>query len=139
MSIGTFITMLNTRMPTKWSYNNLITCGSNIRKVTLITPSQADFFLFMYYTFAELYRIISCIFRSACQREKRHWPGVLGASRINNGYYVLTFENIDCCVLPSTTLHIVELIVLTGQSGLWNRLIWSILYLLEQLLDQYIW
>src|SRR5882757_2334639 len=56
-------------MPTKGSCLNLITFGSNIRTVTSITPSKAEFLLFLYYTSAGLHQIRSSNFTSACPLE----------------------------------------------------------------------
>jgi hypothetical protein len=126
-------------MPTKGSCLNIIWSGSNIQTVTSITPSNAKFFLFLYYTLAGLRHIRCSNFRSACPLEQQYLPFLNGAWRLNNGHYVLKFKNLQWWFQQSTKIRMVGLIVLTGSSGLSNRLIWCILFLWEQLLDRHIW
>jgi len=126
-------------MPTKGSCLNLITSGSNIRTVTSITPSKAEFVLFLYYTLAGLHQIRSSNFGSTCPSETRYQPVLKGVGRLNDVYYVLKFRNIQWWFEQRTKIHMVGLIVLTGSSRLSNRLIWCILFLSEQLLDRHIW
>ena len=139
LSIWDLIERWNIWMPTKGSCLNLITSGSNIRTVTLITPSKAELLLLLYYSSAGLHWIRSSNFRSACLLENRYPPSLRGARRPNNGYYVLNLKNMRWWFQQSTKIRMVGLTVLTGSSGLSNRLIRCILYLSEQLLDLHIW
>jgi hypothetical protein len=82
-------------MPTKGSCLNLITSGFNIPKVTSITPSKAEFLLFLYYTVGGFHRIRSSNDRSACPPGKRYLPFLHGARRLSNGYYILKFKNMQ--------------------------------------------
>ena len=66
-------------------------------------------------------------------------PPLRGARRPNNGNYVLNLKNMLWWFQQSTKICMVGLVVLTGSSGLSNRLIRCILYLSEQLLDLHIW
>jgi len=75
--------------------------------------------------------------RSDCPPEKRYQPYPQGARRLSNRYYVLKFKNMYWWFQQSTKIRMVGLIVLTGSSGLPNRLIWCIVYLLKQLSDQH--
>ena len=59
--------------------------------------------------------------------------------KTHNGYYVLNLKNMRWWFQQSTEISMVGLILLTGSSGLSNRLIRCILYLSEQLLDLHIW
>ena len=126
-------------MPTKGSCLNIITSGHNIRTVTSITLSKAEFLLFLYYTSAGPHQIRSSSLSSPCPLDKWYRPVLRGARRLNNGYYILKLKNMRWWFYHSTKINIVCLIVLTGSSGLSNRLIRPILKLLEQLLDQHIW
>jgi len=125
-------------MATKGSCLNIMTSGSSIWNMTLITPSKAKYLPFLYYTSAGLQWITSCNLRSGCLPEKQYWLFPQDARRLNNGYYVLKFMNMHWWFQQSSKIHIVGLIVLTGLSGLSMRLVWCILYLLEQLLDRHI-
>jgi len=126
-------------MPTNGSYLNLKISGSNIRTVTLITPSKAEFFLFLHYSSAELDQIRSPDFRSVCPPENQYPPSQRGATRPDNGYCVLNIKNMRWWFQQRTNICMVGLIVLMGSSRLSNRLIWRIMYLSEQLLDLHIW
>jgi hypothetical protein len=95
LSVWDLIARYNIPMQTKGSYLNLITSGSNIRKVTLIIPSKAEFLLFHYYTLAGLCRIRSSNFRNTCPPEKRYLPCLNSARRLSNEYYVLNFKNMQ--------------------------------------------
>jgi hypothetical protein len=59
---------------------------SNIGKVASITPSKAEFHLFLYYISAGLLRMRSSNFRSVCPPEHSYAPSLRGARRPNNGY-----------------------------------------------------
>jgi len=129
-------------MPTKRSCLKLITSGFSTRKVqrmTSITSSEDEFLLFVYYTSAGLHRIWSSNFKSACELGKQYRPFLRGAQRLNNGYYILTFKNMQRWFELSSKIFMVGLIVLTGASRLSNRQIRCILYLFEQQLDQHSW
>jgi len=78
-------------------------------------------------------------YRSTYKLEKRYWPFLWGASRLNNRYYVLNLKNKWWWLQQRTKIHMVELILLTGSSGLSNSLIKWILYLSKQLLEWHIW
>lgn len=107
-------------------------------KVTLITPSKAEFILFLYHALAGLCKIRSSNLRSLCLCEIQYWPFPPGAWRLNNGYWVLRFKNMQWWFQQCTMICLVELIVQKDSSGLSNRLIRRILYLLEQLFDRHI-
>jgi len=139
LSVWDLIARQNIPMPTKGSCLNIITSGSNIWTATSITPSKAEFILFLYYTSAGLHRIRSSNFRSVCPPENRYPPSLRGARRPNNGYHVLNLKNMQWRFQQSTKIHMVGLTVFTGSSGLSNRLIRCISYLSEQLLDLHIW
>jgi len=129
-------------MPTKGSCLKLITSGSSIGKVkrmTSITPSKDEFLLFLDSTSAGVHRIRPFNFRSACPPGKYYGPFLTCARRRNNGYYILKLKNTRWWFRHSTKIVMVGLIVLTGSSGLSNKRIWYILYLLEQLLDLRNW
>jgi len=82
LSVWDLIARENVPMPTKGSCLNLITFGSNIQTVTLITPSKAMFLLFLQYTFDGLHQIRPSNFRYTCQPEKRYWLFLWGARRL---------------------------------------------------------
>jgi len=65
LSVWDLVARYNLPMPTKGLCLNLITSGSNLWKVTYITPSQARFLVFLYSTLSQLRRIRSTNFRSA--------------------------------------------------------------------------
>jgi len=138
LSIWDLIEMWNIAMPTTGSCLNLVTSGSNEQRVTTITPSKALFRLLLYYTLTGLCWIKSSKFTSPCPPEKLYPPFLNGARRLNNGYYVLKSKNMQWWLHQCTKLCMVGLIVLMGSSGLSNRLICCVFYLLERLLDQHI-
>jgi len=139
LSICYWIARENLPMPIKWSCQNLITSGSNLRTVTLITPSKAEFHLFLYYTLDGHYWISSSNFRSAYPPDKRYRPFLGGATWVMKGYYVLKLKNMRWWVQQSTKICMVGLIVLMSSSRLKNRLIRCLLHQSEQLLDRHIW
>jgi len=139
LSVWDFIASYNIPMATKGSCLNLITAGSIIQTVTLITPSKAMFLVFLDYTLAGLHWIKSSCFRSAWPSEKWCGPFLWGARRLSNGYYFLKHKNMGWWCQQDTKIRIVGLIVSTLSSGLSNTLIWCILYLSEQLLAWHIW
>jgi len=136
LSVWDLIARYNIPMPTKGSCLNLITSGSNIRKLTSIKPSNAVSLLFLYYTWAGLNRITSSDSRSACHQEKWYRPFLRGVRRPNNGYCILKLKNLRSWFQHSSNIHMVGLIVLTCSCGLSNRLIRCIMYLSEQVLDR---
>jgi len=71
-------------------------------------------------------------FQKCFQPGKQYWPFLSGARSLSNGYYVLNLKNTRWWFQRSTKIFMVGLIVLTGSSGLSNKRIWCILYLLEQ-------
>jgi len=102
--------------------------------MTLITPSNAEFFHSLYNCVAGLHQIRSSNFRSACPPETTYQPSLRGARRLINGYYVHKLEN-----LQSIQFGMLGLLVLTASSWMSKRLSKCILYLSEQLLDGHIW
>ena len=139
LSVWDLITRQDIRMPTKESYLNLITSMFNIWKVTSITPSKAEFRLLLNYSLVGLHWIRSSNVSSTGPRETQCRFFLTGAIRLNNGYYIVKFKNMQWWFQQSTKICMVGLIVLTGLSELLNRLIWCILNLLEQMLDWHIW
>ena len=138
LSVWDLIARESITMSTKGSCLNLITSVANIQKVSSITPSKAEFHLFLYYTPSGLHQMRSSNFRSACLPETRYQTFLRGARILNNEYSVLNLKNMQWRFQQCTKIRIFGLIVLSGSSGLVNRLIWSILNLLEGLLDDYI-
>jgi hypothetical protein len=139
LSVWDLIARYNIWMPTKRSCLNVITAGSNIWTVTLITLSNTEFRLFLYYSSAGLHRIRSSNFWSVSPPENPYPRSLRGARRPINGYYDLNLKNMRWWFLQSTKIRMVGLIVLMRSFGLSNRLIRCILYLSEQLFNLHIW
>ena len=139
LSIWNLIARQNLPMPTKGSYLNLITSGSNIWTFTSITPSITMLLLFQYYTLAELHGITSSNFRSACPLENHYQPFQRGVRILNNIYYVLKLRNMRWWFQQRTKIHMVGLIVLMSSFRYSNTLIQCILFQLEQLFERQIW
>jgi len=135
LSIRDMIARWNILILTKGSCLNLMISGSIIWKVTLISPSNAEFLLVQHHTVAGLHLISSSNFRSTFLPEKRYWHCLRGARRLNTGYFILKLKIMQWWFQQSTKIGMVGPIVLTGSSGLSKRLIWCILFLSEQLLD----
>jgi len=132
----------NISMPTKESCLNRSTSGSNIwivKWMTLISPSKAEFLLFLYYTSAGLHPIRSCDFSSAYRLETRYRFIQSGARWPSNGYWILKLKNIQWWFHRTKQIYMIVLIGFTGLSGLSNRLRWCNLYLSLQLLNRCIW
>ena len=128
-------------MPTKGSCLQLITSGSTmwrVKRMTSITPSKDQFLLSLCYTSAGLHHIRSFNISRACPAENQYRPVLWGASSFTSGCHVLKLNKMWWWLLQRTKIHIVGLIMLTGSSGLSNRLIQCILSLVEQLLDRHI-
>jgi len=129
-------------MPTKGSCLKLTTSGSSVRtlkRMTSITLSKDQFLLFGCYTSAGLPWNKSSNFRSARQPGYKHWPFLRGPRTLNNGYYILKLKNTRWSFQWSIKTYMVGLIGLTGSSGLSNRWIRFVLYLLDQYLGQHMW
>jgi len=80
-------------------------------EVTIITPSKAEFLFFLYYTVAGLGQIISSNVRSTVPQEKWYWTFQQGARTLNNGYYILKFENMQWWFQQCTNIYMVGLVV----------------------------
>jgi len=85
-------------MPTKGSYLSLITSESNIRKVKrmiLLTHSQAKFLLCRYYISAGLHTISSFNFKSSCLSAEQYRLFLRDTWRLNNWYHQLKLSIIS--------------------------------------------
>jgi len=90
------------------------------------------------YTLAGLPGIRPSNFCSAYWPDTQCWPFPRGVRRLINGYYILKLKNMRWWVQQSPKICIVGLAVLTSSSRCSNWVICCILFLSEQLLDQYI-
>jgi len=118
---------------------NFKTCGSNIQKVTLITPSKVKFHLIQYYIITELHPIRQSYFSSPGPPDIPSCPFLKGVWRFKSGYFILKPKIIQLWFRQCTQIGIVGLMVLAGSAGLSNRVIRCIVYLLHQLLYKHIW
>jgi len=122
-------------MPNYGSCLNLITSGSNIWKVTSITPFKAELRRFLCNSLAGLHRIGSSNLTRGIPLEESYEPFLRCARWLKKGYYVLKLKNMQWWFQQCTKTRMVGLIVLKCPSWLSIRLIWCILYLSEQFLD----
>ena len=139
VSVWDLITRWNTRMPFTGSGLNLITFSSDMWKANLMTASKAELLLFWYFTSVGHQRMRCSEFRSSLVPGTHYRAFLRGARRLNDGYYIFKLKKMQRRFQQCSKICMVGLIVLTGSSGLSNRLIWCIQYLSELLLDQQIW
>lgn len=96
LTIRDLSTRYNIPLPSQKSYRNIITPGPTmlkVKRVTIITPSNAQFLLSRYFFSAGLHLIALSNFRSVFPPEQWYWHVVTGKRWLKNWYYILMLRN----------------------------------------------